>query len=1143
MPDMADIDTPTLASVSFARPDTAAGDLDVRRDGDAERAPVPVGPGRPAIVAPTQGSGGLLGLVSDYPISLDKVQAPPLRDETLARDRLLEWLQVKINRRVVLVLAEAGYGKTTLLADFTRRSRVRIAWYRLDHGDRDWLGFIAHLVAAFRIHEPDFAPATQSLIREAASANPTRDMVLNTFIRELGGLPAEPTVLVFDDFHLVDDSQDARAIVRELLARAPERLSIVLVSRTTPSLPFARLRARAELAELRTADLRFAPEETERLFRDTYLMPLESSVLAELSRRTEGWVASLQLVRAAVRDRNQTEIRAFVRSLSGAEGDLYDYLAEEVVGELAAGLQQFLMRASLLEIIEPHLGSVAAEIPPDAARRAIAEGEILGLFSRTGPSSRDHVRAHPLVRDFLQARLRRSVESDAIVVIHRRVAAAAEATDWRIAGHHYLAAGDLDDARRVLASSIETILATGGYAAAEELVTALPRTDHPDPNVLVVMSRLAQQRGHLRTGREFAEAAHVADPDSPAAALNLQAALMNSGDLEGSLAIAKMVEGRSDWKGAAAIARATRLVVETSVSGLISDAILALGDVLREFADLGNSQYAGVAHLSLGYLQYAQGRTEDVLMSTEASIEHLSATSASHELVSAHLLRAMAAAHAGGLDEGRREAEIGRSRATDGQGLEVALESSFMEVLYGDVHAAEAHLMRFVEVLRADRDPDEQALLILAHIHMAQGRLSEARSIVEGFSYGRHRSTVAMNALRLYTRAKCDFLTGAASATMSAQKARDAALAQGADIWASAASILLAASLGNGFESLEPTLESRPVVLTMSADVIAMEWERLGPNIQELVRGEATKRPERWRSALRLAMESGSVAHRFGLALLLDEVGAAEDIPKLRKLVRDLKLAGQARDLGRGLARRLSTPVVLEDLGRVRVRLGQGVVEGRSIRRKVLALLCYLATRSQMSATREEAIDALWPNLDPTTALNSLNQTVYFLRRVFEPEYQEDTSPGYLGQDGELIWLDTALVASRSQMCRRLIRDLRVASDKEGVLELARQYTSKFAIDFSYEDWASDYRDTLHASYLRVVEAAIRADIDDGEYDHGIEVAQLAADAEPASDDLQLSLVRLFRLSNSYAAAAEQYEVYARSQRDLGVEPEPFDAL
>ncbi|HET9851133.1 MAG TPA: hypothetical protein VFP56_01350, partial [Candidatus Limnocylindrales bacterium] len=84
----------------------------------------------------------------EFPVQVSKVQPPPLRDETLARDRLLDWLSVKIHRRVVLLTAEAGYGKTTLLADFTRRTRLRVLWFRLDRGDRDWTSFIAHLVAA-----------------------------------------------------------------------------------------------------------------------------------------------------------------------------------------------------------------------------------------------------------------------------------------------------------------------------------------------------------------------------------------------------------------------------------------------------------------------------------------------------------------------------------------------------------------------------------------------------------------------------------------------------------------------------------------------------------------------------------------------------------------------------------------------------------------------------------------------------------------------------------------------------------------------------------------------------------------------------------------------------------------------------------
>jgi DNA-binding SARP family transcriptional activator len=196
-----------------------------------------------------------------------------------------------------------------------------------------------------------------------------------------------------------------------------------------------------------------------------------------------------------------------------------------------------------------------------------------------------------------------------------------------------------------------------------------------------------------------------------------------------------------------------------------------------------------------------------------------------------------------------------------------------------------------------------------------------------------------------------------------------------------------------------------------------------------------------------------------------------------------------------------------------------------------------------MSATREEVLEALWPDLEPGTALNSLNQTVYFLRRVFEPGFQEETSPAYLGQDGELVWLDGGLVGSQSRNCRALIRSLPRVADPDQALHLAKQYTGRFAIDFMYEDWAADYRDALHTAYLRVIETAIRSDLDTGHYDRGIQIAQLATEVEPEADEIQVSLLRLFRMAGSMAAAAEQYAHYAQAQRELGVEPEPFDQL
>jgi LuxR family maltose regulon positive regulatory protein len=531
-----DVDTADDPSLSFARPNPPSPSTAPDDSGRAQRRPpIEVGPGRPPIVAPILDSKGLLGAMPEYPIQISKVQAPPLRDQTLARDRLLEWLAVKVHSRAVLVIAEAGYGKTTLLADFSRRTRIRTLWFRLDRGDRDWVGFIAYLVAAVRVHVPGFGAATDSLLRETASSAPPRDTVLDAFLRELGDLPPDPTALVFDDFHLVDDAPDIRQIAIELIARAPERLSFVFASRRTPPVRIARLRALGEVAELGTADLRFDATETEQLFRETYEMRLEPGLIAELSRRTEGWAASLQLVRTALHDRDPVQIRAFIRSLSGAEGHLYDYLAEEVVGDLPDGLQQFLMRTSVLETIDLTLGPVAAEVSSTAASELIDEGERLGLFGRRGPQTRHQVRAHPLVREFLQARLLRSVGSEGVAEIHRRTARAAEPIDWRLAGHHYLAAGDHEDVRRVLVSSIETVLALGSYAAAEELAESVPG-GIPGAAGLILASRIAQQKVDVVRALDLAERAASLDERSRPALLNLITARSLAGDTVGAVA-------------------------------------------------------------------------------------------------------------------------------------------------------------------------------------------------------------------------------------------------------------------------------------------------------------------------------------------------------------------------------------------------------------------------------------------------------------------------------------------------------------------------------------------------------------------------------------------------------------------------------
>jgi DNA-binding SARP family transcriptional activator len=240
------------------------------------------------------------------------------------------------------------------------------------------------------------------------------------------------------------------------------------------------------------------------------------------------------------------------------------------------------------------------------------------------------------------------------------------------------------------------------------------------------------------------------------------------------------------------------------------------------------------------------------------------------------------------------------------------------------------------------------------------------------------------------------------------------------------------------------------------------------------------------------------------------------------------------------LARRIAPHASIDDLGRVRIEIGGRRIEGADVRRKVLALLCFLLTKPRFASTREDVVEALWPDQDPASALNSLNQAVYFLRRVFEPDYRDETSPVYVGQDGETIWLDPELVESRSRRCGDLIRAMPGEPNPEQAVELARQYRGRFALDFEYEEWASGFRDGLHASYLRVVEQAIQFDLDTGHFTRGTFLAERAAEVDPEADDIQAALVRLYRLTGAYSAAAEQYGRYVHTMRELGVEPRPL---
>ncbi|HEX7491882.1 MAG TPA: hypothetical protein VF337_09305, partial [Candidatus Limnocylindrales bacterium] len=552
-----------------------------------------------------------LALSQGFPLRRGKVHRPLLPEETLPRQRLFDWFTARKNHRVLYVTAEAGFGKTTLVADYLRRSGTRTFWYRLDEEETDGLVFLRYVVASCQAVDPRLLARTSALLTEVSLSPVTPEMILDSVLREIELLGEMPSALVLDDFHVAEAVGGLDTVLERLIARAPAGLKFIFASRRTPRLAAASLRGRGQLAELGWEDLRFDRAETEHLFRDAYHHALAADVLSDLYSRTDGWAASLQLVKTAVEGRSPAKVRAFVRSLSGAQGNLHDYLAEEVIGDLEPDLRAFLLRTAILDDIELDTATVAAEVGPDEARRLLADAQRLGLASK-GDDEQDTWRSHPLVREFLHAHLEAEVGESRIQEIHRRVAAATEPRSWRMAARHWSAAGDGQDVRRVVCGAMHSVIGTGDLAAAEELMTLWPDPVSSPWLEIIKVRQLVSLGRYAEAAVAAARAEELGRELGITSSAFTQLCALNRLHLGLQLGDGQLLASAADELSScedpelAAIARSSELMAAASRGGSLD----ALCEALRETAELnrerGHVHHGGISLTNLCFAQIAQ---------------------------------------------------------------------------------------------------------------------------------------------------------------------------------------------------------------------------------------------------------------------------------------------------------------------------------------------------------------------------------------------------------------------------------------------------------------------------------------------------------------------------------------------------------
>ena len=271
-----------------------------------------------------------------------KLRPPPVREQSIPRERLQERLRSGSDRRLTLVACPAGFGKTTLLSAWYEAEAAQrlVAWLTLDEGDNDPVVLWSHAIGALRRVNPDVAKSTSSQSLVA----PVIDLVLPRLVNELDG-QGEIT-LILDDFHRVS-SEPARASVRWFIEHAPPGFHVVLATRTEPSLPVASLRAHGELLELRAADLRFTYQEADAFLNGRLGLDLTAEDVDSLVGKTEGWPAGLYL--AALSLQPTADRHAFVRTFGGSNRHVVDFLVTEVLEAHTPPAQALMLHTSILE--------------------------------------------------------------------------------------------------------------------------------------------------------------------------------------------------------------------------------------------------------------------------------------------------------------------------------------------------------------------------------------------------------------------------------------------------------------------------------------------------------------------------------------------------------------------------------------------------------------------------------------------------------------------------------------------------------------------------------------------------------------------------------------------------------------------------
>ncbi|MFQ5921835.1 MAG: tetratricopeptide repeat protein [Anaerolineales bacterium] len=1045
-----------------------------------------------------------------------KIVPPQRRVGLLRRPRLVDFIHENLIRKVVLISAAPGYGKTSLLIDFLQDTDISTCWYSLDEADADPWSFVAHFVGSLTNTFPQLEGGSLASVSGDGLEAQDALAVLGLLVNEIQANITEFFSVIIDDYQYAEGSLGVRELLNWFMDHQPDNCCLILASRSMPDLPYLKLTARQEIAGLGSEDLAFTAEEIQTYLLENHDLDLSEGDARQLRQQTEGWITAVLLS-------THTLGRGLLGSLTppgGGETQVFEYLAQEVFEHQPPSVRRFLKSTGILRVMHPEFCDALLEI--DNSLQLLEDLERDNLFVIRLSGSEPTFRYHALFHELLQGQF----EPDALAekrVLHRQAARLyLEEGAGEEALEHFVKAEAWPEAIDALHDVMESVYRSGRLVnLAEWIDTIDPQALAGDAPLLVLRGRLYRHEGendqaleslrraqsaYLRHGQlsqvaevkvsealvyrrmgNFDEARRICQEVLGSASnltLDLQVSaqahkiLGDCHHLSGDLVEAKREFRRSlelyeqvgDAYHTAAILQdlgttARRMGNHLEAEGHYEQALQIL-------QGLGNRRRAADIKNNIGVGHYYQGEYEEAQTILEGAL--VDAQESGHKYIEGAILASLGDVHSdlGNLREARKLYHTSLERARESR-------ENFLEVY---IHCALANLFRVDHAW-------EQAHALLDHASTSLGAadggyLNGLIALFRGMiltDQGRAPEAV-------------ESLSQANSLLRAAGAQRDLARAE---LW-QAHALLESGSQERAFETLGSALKLTEQIA--HPHLLVVDGSQMLSLLQEARAAEVEQSETLDRLLTRISQFTLSVARR-----------PHDDIPRV---VSPPRL--EVRALGSSLV----------------------LVNGKAIPNKawggplVRDLFFYLADRER--AKREIILAEFWPEYSMAKAKGVFHATLYRMRRVLPQgtvAYESDDEAYFIDQNQD-IWYDVAAF-------EQLANQARVEGQDQ--TELIRQalgiYRGHYLAD-SYSNWSGERREELRRLFVDATIQLGQLDLEAGRYHESVKLFRKAIEQEPYREDAHRGLMVGLAETVGYAEAATHFLRFAdRLWKELEVRP------